>query len=96
MTDREKIIKEWEAVLSRDPLDAPWDLIDDTLTLLKDQETVFEADGDGYADGELVFDEWYCHACGYHFPDDDMPRAKYCPECGRKFRGNEFKASNSY
>lgn len=36
--DREKIIKEWEAVLSRDPLDAPWDLIDDTLTLLKEQE----------------------------------------------------------
>ena len=36
--DREKIIKEWEAVLNRDPLDAPWDLIDDTLTLLKEQE----------------------------------------------------------
>ena len=36
--DREKVIKKWEAVLSRDPLDAPWDLIDDTLTLLKEQE----------------------------------------------------------
>ena len=38
MTDREKVIKEWESVLSRDPLDAPWDLIDDTLALLKEQE----------------------------------------------------------
>ena len=38
--DREKVIKEWEKVLSRDPLDAPWDLIDDTLTLLKEQEAV--------------------------------------------------------
>ena len=38
MSDREKIIKEWESVLSRDPLDAPWDLIDETLTLLKEQE----------------------------------------------------------
>ena len=36
--DRQKIISEWEAVLNRDPLDAPYDLIDETLTLLKEQE----------------------------------------------------------
>ena len=36
--DREKVIKEWESVLNRDPLDAPWDLIDETLALLKEQE----------------------------------------------------------
>ena len=40
MPDRKNVIKEWEAVLSRDPLDAPWDLIDDTLTLLKEQRDV--------------------------------------------------------
>ena len=39
----EKIIKEWEAVLSRDPLDAPWDLIDETLALLKEQQQRIEA-----------------------------------------------------
>ena len=38
MPDREKVIKELEAVLSRDPLDAPWDLIDETLELLKDDD----------------------------------------------------------
>ena len=38
MIDNKKVIKEWESVLSRDPLDAPWDLIDDTLTLLKEQD----------------------------------------------------------
>ena len=38
MADREKVIKEWESVLSRDPLDAPWDLIDETLVLLKEQD----------------------------------------------------------
>lgn len=38
--DRENVIKTWEDVLSRDPLDAPWDLIDDTLALLKAQEPV--------------------------------------------------------
>ena len=36
--DREKVINEWEVVLGRDPLDAPWDLIDETLTLLKEQD----------------------------------------------------------
>lgn len=38
--DRENVIKAWEDVLSRDPLDAPWDLIDDTLALLKVLEPV--------------------------------------------------------
>jgi hypothetical protein len=36
MTELEKVIKEWESVLSRDPLDAPWDLIDETLAMLKE------------------------------------------------------------
>lgn len=36
--DRENVIKAWEQVLSQDPLDVPWDLIDDTLALLKAQE----------------------------------------------------------
>ena len=38
--DIEKVIKEWESVLSRDPLDAPWDLIDETLALLKEQKWI--------------------------------------------------------
>lgn len=42
MPDREKVIKEWEAVLSRDPLDAPWDLIEDTLALLKEQDEIIK------------------------------------------------------
>lgn len=43
MTDKEKIIKGWETVLSRDPLDAPWDLIDETLALLKEQDKEIKA-----------------------------------------------------
>ena len=42
MPELDEIIKEWEAVLSRDPLDAPWDLIDDTLTLLKNQQEAIQ------------------------------------------------------
>ncbi len=43
MTDAGKIIKEWEAILNRDPLDAPFDLIDETLTVLKEQQREIES-----------------------------------------------------
>ena len=40
---------------------------------------------DGYADGELVWDEWACSECGHEENTDDpdmLPR--YCPNCGAK------------
>lgn len=39
-------------------------------------------EGDGYADGELVYDTWICPSCGerYEVYYDDY---KYCPECGQ-------------
>ena len=81
--DREKVIKAWEAVLSRDPLDAPWDLIDETLALLKEQEAV-----------KPVLDKqtgriWLCGNCGSYVgfedndPHDPNEFDKYCRECGR-------------
>ena len=40
--------------------------------------------GDGYADGELVYDEAECPSCGYIFDDceSDWER-KFCLECGQ-------------
>lgn len=40
-------------------------------------------EGDGYADGRLVYDTWYCPNCGqwYELDYDDY---KHCPECGQK------------
>ena len=70
---REEIIKEWESVLSRDPLDAPWDLIDDTLTMLKEQEAVEPKHN------PLSPTDWFCGKCGMcisRFHD-------YCPSCGQ-------------
>ena len=79
MPDREKIIKDWESILSRDPLDIPWDLIDDTLTLLKEQEAVKpilkrEGRNKYYSyyvcprcDDEVVYDQNYCSECGARF-----------------------------
>ena len=50
----------------------------------------WEGEGDGYADGEIVLDVWYCSQCGYCIDDgtdnpDCLP--KYCPNCGAKMDG---------
>ena len=39
-------------------------------------------EGDGYYDGEIVYDTWICPCCGkdYEVEYDDY---KYCPECGQ-------------
>lgn len=50
----------------------------------------WEGEGDGYADGEIVLDVWYCSQCGYCIDDgtdnpDCLP--KHCPGCGAKMDG---------
>lgn len=39
-------------------------------------------EGDGYADGHMVYDTWICPCCGkkYEVDYDDYKR---CPECGQ-------------
>ena len=47
-------------------------------------------EGDGYADGELVFNVWHCSECDYCIDDgtDDPERLpKYCPGCGALMDG---------
>ena len=49
-------------------------------------------EGDGYADGELVFDVWHCSECDYCIDDgtDDPERLpKYCPGCGALMDGGK-------
>ncbi len=39
-------------------------------------------EGDGYSDGQLVYDTWICPNCGNNYEvgyDDD----DYCPKCGQ-------------
>lgn len=83
MPDLEKIIKDWESILSRDPLDIPWELIDDTLTLLKEQEktgTWKQIDDDTNI--------WSCSECDEPFIlMDGTPienKYYYCQHCGVK------------
>ena len=46
-------------------------------------------EADGYADGSLVYDMWYCSHCGYRCEDDEPPKWNYCPICGADMRGEK-------
>lgn len=41
--------------------------------------------GDGYADGELVYDYAECPVCGCDFEEESSCwGCKFCPDCGQK------------
>ena len=47
-------------------------------------------EADGYADGELVYDMWYCSFCGKRFEEwDEKPNWNYCPNCGARMEGRD-------
>ena len=87
MHDRETIVKEWEAVLSRDPLDVTWDLIDDTVTLLKEKPEIVRCKDCKYrptfplAYGAEIDGKW-CYWCEMHraWKHDDW----FCADGKRK------------
>ena len=42
-------------------------------------------EADGYADGELVYDQWYCSFCWTRFEEwEEKPTWNYCPICGMR------------
>ncbi len=42
-------------------------------------------EGDGYSDGQLVYDTWICPSCGQHY-EVEYDSYDYCPSCGQKIR----------
>ena len=44
-------------------------------------------EADGYADGEPVYDIWYCSNCDYAVDDDEPPTWNFCPNCGCRMKG---------
>lgn len=38
-------------------------------------------EGDGYSNGVIVYDTWYCPNCDYDYEDTES--YKYCPYCGQ-------------
>lgn len=81
----------------REGTDAEYDLIDKVLARVSAAPTIdavpvvhghYVGEYDGYADGNPVYDMWYCSECGYYFEDwDDKPTYNFCPNCGAKMDG---------
>jgi len=59
--------------------------IDDAIDALEKQipRAVFY-EGDGYADGEMVYDVAYCPACDACFEDGYNWEVNFCPNCGQR------------
>lgn len=46
-------------------------------------------EGDGYADGYLVYDTWVCPNCETHY-EIDYDDYDYCPHCGQHIDKNKL------
>lgn len=47
-------------------------------------------EGDGYSDGELVYDTWICPGCGENY-EVDYDKYEYCPNCGQKISWDDWE-----
>lgn len=57
-------------------------LCKDTLEVLEPQQVIYE--GDGYADGKMVYDIARCPNCDYTYEADDLIwNEPFCPRCGQ-------------
>lgn len=46
-------------------------------------------EGDGYADGVLIYNTAICRSCGKNFEVDYDEHANYCPNCGQALDWSE-------
>lgn len=59
----------------------------DLSTLSLNEPRQVELMGDGYSDGELVYDYGKCPKCGWEFEDGDKDwEEPYCCHCGQRLK----------
>lgn len=62
------------------------------LLSLQNEPAQVELEGDGYADGELVYDFGKCPNCGWEFEEGDKDwEEPYCCHCGQKLHWFEMR-----
>lgn len=60
----------------------PWAVEIAVEAMEKQIPKILIAEGDGYADGEMVYDSFYCPSCDHRMEEDEVE--DYCPNCGQK------------
>ena len=59
--------------------------IDKAIEALEKQiPKIPDYEGDGYADGFLIYDTWICPSCGRYYELDCSDDYIYCPQCGQR------------
>ena len=76
------------AVYDRHRFPSRWDVYDylKELPAIEPKYAEWVGEADGYWDGELVYDMWYCSNCDYKVDNEKEPDWNYCPNCGAKMR----------
>ena len=80
--NREKFKKAWSiASKALKGIDKEtFDFVEEAMT--KATPTIPDVYGDGFADGELVYDTYICPYCEKHY-EVDYEEYDYCPNCGQ-------------
>lgn len=56
----------------------------------KDEAKAVCYEGDGYADGAMVYDTAFCPSCEHDFEEDSENwECEFCPNCGQRLRWKE-------
>jgi membrane protease subunit (stomatin/prohibitin family) len=56
----------------------------------KDEAKAVCYEGDGYADGKMVYDTAFCPSCEHEFEEDSENwTCDFCPNCGQRLRWEE-------
>ena len=75
------------------------DALDMAIKVLEQEPKQVELEGDGYSDGEIVYDYGKCPKCGWEFEEGDKDwEEPYCCHCGQKlhwFEPQESEIENS-
>jgi rubrerythrin len=65
------------------------------IKALEQEPKQVELEGDGYSDGEIVYDHGKCPKCGWIFDDGDKDwEEPYCCHCGQKLEWFDNEAES--
>lgn len=59
----------------------------DSAPTIEPKQGKWIGEGDGYADGGIVYDIWYCSNCDHCEEGEELALPNFCPNCGIRMKG---------